>query len=223
MDPTEHTHIPYVVILVRALEDWKKSVSRSFCREMDRRLHASVPSSQHNNLPPQNKAEKDAFKKLIDSMRVKPDEENFDEALAQAYRAWTPTTVPSEISDLFQDPAIATLTPTSPPFFHLVAALREFTLQPPHTLPLSSTLPDMKADTKNYIDLQKLYKARAEEEKRAFKTHLKVPVAPKEVDLFVKNAHAVRFLRGTKYGALLSDKAALGIYNPPPFNVTIES
>jgi hypothetical protein len=27
MDPTEHTHIPYVVILVRALEDWKQSVS----------------------------------------------------------------------------------------------------------------------------------------------------------------------------------------------------
>jgi amyloid beta precursor protein binding protein 1 len=27
MDPTEHTHIPYVVILVHALEDWKQSVS----------------------------------------------------------------------------------------------------------------------------------------------------------------------------------------------------
>ena len=26
MDPTEHGHIPYVVILVRALEDWKKTV-----------------------------------------------------------------------------------------------------------------------------------------------------------------------------------------------------
>jgi NEDD8-activating enzyme E1 regulatory subunit len=27
MDPTDHTHVPYVIILVRALEDWKKSVS----------------------------------------------------------------------------------------------------------------------------------------------------------------------------------------------------
>lgn len=26
MDPTDHTHVPYVVILVRALEDWKKTV-----------------------------------------------------------------------------------------------------------------------------------------------------------------------------------------------------
>ena len=26
MDPTDHGHLPYVVLLVRALEDWKKSV-----------------------------------------------------------------------------------------------------------------------------------------------------------------------------------------------------
>jgi amyloid beta precursor protein binding protein 1 len=26
MDPTDHTHVPYVVILVRAIHDWKKSV-----------------------------------------------------------------------------------------------------------------------------------------------------------------------------------------------------
>ena len=29
MDVTDHGHIPYVVILVRALEDWKKAVSSS--------------------------------------------------------------------------------------------------------------------------------------------------------------------------------------------------
>jgi amyloid beta precursor protein binding protein 1 len=166
---------------------------------------------QHNGLPPQDYAEKEAFKKLISSMKIKPDEENFDEALAQAYRAWTPTTVPSEIATLFQDPSITTLAPTSPAFFHLVAALHQYTLQPPHTLPLSSTLPDMKSDTKNYVHLQKLYKARAEEEKAAFKALVRVPVAQEEIDLFVKNAHALRLLRGTKYGALLSDKTALGI------------
>ena len=26
MDPTDHSHIPYVVILVRAMEEWKSSV-----------------------------------------------------------------------------------------------------------------------------------------------------------------------------------------------------
>ena len=215
MDPTEHTHIPYVVILVRALEDWKKTVRRSFPSPGPLTFLIMMIAPQHDGLLPQNHTEKDAFKQLISSMRIKSDEENFDEALAQAYRAWTPTTVPSEISSLFQDPAIATLAPTSPPFFHLVAALREFTLQPPHTLPLSSTLPDMKSDTKNYVQLQRLYKTRAEEEKAVFKSLLRVPVAQEEIDLFVKNAHALRLLRGTKYGALLSDKTALG--HPKPF------
>ena len=28
MDVTDHGHIPYVYILVRVLEEWKKSVSR---------------------------------------------------------------------------------------------------------------------------------------------------------------------------------------------------
>jgi NEDD8-activating enzyme E1 regulatory subunit len=143
-------------------------------------------------------------------MKLKPDEENFDEALAQAYRAWTTTTVPPEITALFQNPALATLKASSPPFFHLLSALHRYTLQPSHTLPLSSTLPDMKSDTKNYIYLQKLYKARAEEEKAAFKALLEVPVADKEVDTFVKNAHGLRLLSGTKWGRLLSDKPALG-------------
>jgi amyloid beta precursor protein binding protein 1 len=30
MDVTDHGHIPYVVILVRVLEEWKKAVSLSF-------------------------------------------------------------------------------------------------------------------------------------------------------------------------------------------------
>ena len=38
-------------------------------------------------------AEKKEFKAGIMKMRMKPDEENFEEAVAQAYRAWTETKV----------------------------------------------------------------------------------------------------------------------------------
>lgn len=146
------------------------------------------------------------------AMKVKIDEENFDEAEAQAYRCWTRTTVPSDIASLCQDPALASLTPASPPFFHLLSALHKFTLQPPHTLPLTSTLPDMKADTNSYIHLQKLYKTRAEEEKAVFKSFLTVPIDDALVDTFVKNAHALKLLRGRKWGALDGDPIALGAY-----------
>ncbi|KIK26147.1 hypothetical protein PISMIDRAFT_676286, partial [Pisolithus microcarpus 441] len=189
MDPTEHGHIPYVVILVRLLEDWKRS---------------------HDGNPPRTYSERQEFKKSILALKVKLDEENFDEAEAQAYRCWTETTVPPEIASLFDDPAISpeALRESHSPFFHLLAALKEFTDQSEtHTLPLTSTLPDMKADTTNYIHLQKLYKTRADEEKHAFKSHLRAPVDDATIDLFVKNAHALCVIRGTRWDAL--DRTAL--------------
>ncbi|KAG6332127.1 hypothetical protein ID866_6964 [Astraeus odoratus] len=193
LDPTEHGHIPYVVILVRVLEDWKKS---------------------HDGNLPKTSAERQEFKKNILALRVKPDEENFEEAEAQAYRCWTETKdkVPPEIATLFDDPAISpeALNERPSPFFHLLAALKEFVDQSEtHTLPLTSTLPDMKSDTVNYIHLQKLYKARAEEEKQAFKSHLRASVTDSVVDLFVKNAHALYVLRGQQWGAFDHDKMAL--------------
>jgi hypothetical protein len=121
--------------------------------------------------------------------------------------------VPSEIATLFEDPAISpeALRQNPSPFFHLLAALKEFTDQSEtHTLPLTSTLPDMKSDTSNYIHLQRLYKTRAEEETQAFKSHLRTHVDDATVDLFVKNAHALRVLRGKQWGAFDQDKAALG-------------
>ncbi|TDL20256.1 hypothetical protein BD410DRAFT_772863 [Rickenella mellea] len=191
MDVIDHGNIPYVVILVRALEEWKAS---------------------HNGSPPKTYEEKSEFKKGLLARKKKADEENFDEAAAQAYRVWTETTVPNEISKLFSDPGVTSLTPSSPAFFHLLKALQQFSSQPPHTLPLSSTLPDMKSDTASYVHLQKLYKARAEEEKLVFKSILKKNGAPVDdaiVDEFVKNAHGLKLLRGEKWGSLDADKNAL--------------
>lgn len=144
-------------------------------------------------------------------MKKKIDEENFDEAEAQAYRCWTPTVVPSEITSLFQDHKLQALNSQSPVFFHLLAALKIFTEKSDtKTLPLSSTLPDMKASTTDYIHLQKLYKVRAEEEKAKFKSYLTVSVDDGLVDLFVKNSHALKLMRGKRWGALDQDLNALG-------------
>jgi amyloid beta precursor protein binding protein 1 len=151
-------------------------------------------------------------------MKLKIDEENFDEAESQAYRCWTETTVPSDIAALFQDPAVSALTPDSPPFFHLLDALRKFTSEPPHVLPLTSTLPDMKANTESYIHLQNLYKKRAGEEKEKFKALLdpSVNIQDSVVDSFVKNAHALKVLRGKRWGTLDENPAAWGMKSPPP-------
>jgi amyloid beta precursor protein binding protein 1 len=36
MDPTDHGHIPYVVILVRAMEEWKSSVGGEDAAQLTR-------------------------------------------------------------------------------------------------------------------------------------------------------------------------------------------
>lgn len=50
---------------------------------------------------PRPTPDKNAFKDALGAMKKKPDEENFDEALAQAYRTWAPTTLPSSLTSLF--------------------------------------------------------------------------------------------------------------------------
>ena len=145
-------------------------------------------------------------------MKKKSDEEDFEEAEAQAYRCWTQTVVPSEVPEVFSDWSVIQLQLSSPPFCHLAAALHSFTKnQPPYTLPLSSTLPDMKSNTTYYIELQKLYKKRAEEEKEILKSYIQVPgIKDDFVDLFVKNSHAIRLLRGKQWSKLDADPQALG-------------
>jgi amyloid beta precursor protein binding protein 1 len=155
-------------------------------------------------------------------MAKRPDEENFEEAESQAYRAWSTTTVPYDIQKLFNESrsTLDNISSSSPPFYRLLWALREFTKQGSGTLPLSSTLPDMKSDTNNYIHLQKLYKDRAEEEKETFKSILKngsagsggdvLDIEEGVIDEFVKNAHLLRVLKGEKWGVFDQSSERLG-------------
>jgi NEDD8-activating enzyme E1 regulatory subunit len=160
---------------------------------------------QHDGLPPQTPAEKREFKSALNARKRTPDEENFEEAIAQSYRAWTPTAVPPHLVELFTD-----MTTPSTPFGHLLAALRSFSEKPPYVLPLSATLPDMKSDTEGYVRLQNLYRTQAAIECEQFRSLLQVPIEKELVDLFVKNAHGVQLLKGTRYGALDAAPERLG-------------
>jgi len=100
----------------------------------------------------------------------------------------------------------------APPFFHLLSALKAFAARPPHTLPLSSALPDMKASTQSYIHLQNLYKDQADQEKTVFKSLISPDVAISDdvIDAFVKNVHGIKVIRGSCWNALDEDATALG-------------
>lgn len=101
-------------------------------------------------------------------MKHKPDEENFDEAEAQAWRVWSEPTVPGEITSLFTLPPLSASGPTPNPSFHaLLRTLNAFVGSPggPGCLPLSAALPDMRTDTESYVKLQNLYRERSLHEK----------------------------------------------------------
>ena len=151
-------------------------------------------------------------------MKVKIDEENFDEAIAQAYRVTPGPAVPRAVSALFDDPTLqagaALLTESTPPFFHLLAALKEYVAHDPQTLPVSATLPDMHTDTKSYVELQTIYKDQARRERDAFARVLVKRGKPSTIDEgmiddFVKNAHGLKICRSEVYGALDQDPARL--------------
>lgn len=64
MTEIDHKHVPYVVILIKALEKFK---------------------AKYNRNPNDNQAEKKEFKEIILSMKKFVDEENFDEAIYYVY------------------------------------------------------------------------------------------------------------------------------------------
>ncbi|KZT00338.1 uncharacterized protein LAESUDRAFT_709013 [Laetiporus sulphureus 93-53] len=207
MDPTDHAHVPFVIILVRAVDDWRKA---------------------HDGKLPATSTEKQEFKASVRAMRRKADEENFDEAEAQAWRVWMEPAIPTDIKRLLalsplssssnsaETPSNA-ITPQTPnaPFHALLRTLGAFVADPsgPGTLPLSGALPDMRTDTESYVRLQRGYREWAGVEKARFKELLKEkfpeiePLVDDEaVDTFVKNAHQVRVLRGKRWGAWGEDK-----------------
>lgn len=188
MDPTVHAHVPYIPILINA--------------------RSRLPSL------PKTPAEKADFKKLLLSMKMKQDEENFDEAYAQAYRIWTPTSLPSTLTSGIFPHLDSTLAPPvlSPSIHGLLTALKRFTDREPHVLPVSPALPDMKASTESYIHLQRMYKDQSNADKAILKSLIPAEagdIPDNLIDTFIKNAHGVQVVIGEQWGAFDKDSSRL--------------
>ncbi|GAA6059205.1 hypothetical protein JCM10212_006598 [Sporobolomyces blumeae] len=202
MDSKAHGHVPAVVILIKGLEEWKES---------------------HNGSLPTGTAERTEFISTILKEKRAPDEENFDEAVALYRRAGTRSGIPSEIKQLFEDPACKNLDSNSSNFWILVHALERFSrlsssssADAPGVLPLTGSLPDMKAESRGYVELQNIYRAKARQDLEAFSEILdrvvdekgiaggtgrdggKREIAREEVESFVKHSGWLKVVRGRK-------------------------
>lgn len=127
----EHKHIPFVILLLHALENWRSS---------------------HDGKLPKLQAEKDEFKKLVASLSWDlSKEENFDEAFANIFKCYSNYSLRDSVEDIFNSPKIDNPQEKST-FWLLSAALTRF-FGTYETLPLSGKLPDMFSSTDFYLTL----------------------------------------------------------------------
>ncbi|GFT14238.1 NEDD8-activating enzyme E1 regulatory subunit [Nephila pilipes] len=197
----EHSHVPFVIILLKYLESWK---------------------NRNGGEIPKNIKEKNLLKaEIVKGMRKKDEEENFEEACRAINRSIVMTKVPSEIQDILNDPLCDNLTSESKPFWILAKALKEFVdNEGQGCLPVRGVIPDMTSDTQSYIKLQNIYKEKADEDSHAMYSRVqqllsnlgKPPnfISEHEVKVFCKNAHCLRVLRG---------RSLMNEYNPETTNI----
>ena len=183
----EHGHVPYLFLLLHYLEKWKKS---------------------HDGKPPQDYSQKKEFKALIEkeARMNNPEggEENFDEAAAAVLKSLNLPSISSGLREVFESEACRNLSVESANFWIIAHAIRSFHAE--HgVLPLPGTLPDMKAQSADYIELQNIYKRKARQDLAQVTSTVRSteqrlnkapPVDEKEIEAFCKGAAFVKLIHG---------------------------
>ncbi|KAI2619235.1 hypothetical protein GGR54DRAFT_640166 [Hypoxylon sp. NC1633] len=183
LDDHEHGHLPYVVILLHYLEEWRQS---------------------HNGQNPTSYSDKSDFSKFILSKartnNPEGGEENFQEAAVAINKNIKVPELETGVQELFDHQVSDEIEPQS--VFWIIAKAIETFYREHGYLPLPGALPDMKAQSSVYVKLQSIYKEKARrdaqevlETARAFSGGKDVD--PAEVDLFCKNARFVKLINAT--------------------------
>lgn len=180
----EKAHIPYICLLLHYLELWKE---------------------KHNGKVPDTYKEKQDFRDNYVRSGSR-DEENFDEAVAAVLKSLNQPTASSTVRDILSAPEATNLDAQSPPFWYIANAIQQFYTK--HgTLPLPGSVPDMKAQSKDYITLQNIYKSKAREDcaqvlatvrelEKSLSRPSNLQVSEKEVENFCKGAAHIHLVRG---------------------------
>eukprot|EP00300_Choanocystis_sp_HF-7_P017639 c19784_g2_i2.p1 GENE.c19784_g2_i2~~c19784_g2_i2.p1 ORF type:complete len:518 (+),score=137.98 c19784_g2_i2:48-1601(+) len=139
LDDTAHAHVPYPILLLKLLEQWK---------------------ANHGGRAPESSEERQGFKSLVhDASRNIHDEVNFEEALKNVSKLYAKPTIRGPTRQVLNSALCDADNPT--PFWRVSKAIRGF-VSDMGTLPLSGHIPDMTSDSTSYITLQRAYQAKAE-------------------------------------------------------------
>ncbi|KAG7005073.1 NEDD8-activating enzyme E1 regulatory subunit [Physcia stellaris] len=180
----EHGHIPYLLLLLYHLQDWKSS---------------------HDGKPPSGFPEKSAFREVVNKgMRTdnaEGGEENYEEAVKAVNKSLNPPEISSGLKEIFECEDYEEQTAN---FWVIAHAVGDFHSR--HgVLPLPGTVPDMKAQSADYIQLQNIYKAKARkdlaeviEKVRSVEGEFMKDalIDEREIEAFCKGAASVKLIKG---------------------------
>ncbi|EEF38201.1 NEDD8-activating enzyme E1 regulatory subunit AXR1 [Ricinus communis] len=183
-DPVAHKHTPYIIILVKMADEWAKA---------------------HGGSLPSSRDEKKQFKELIKAGMIALDEDNYREATEASFKVFAPRGISPDLQQIISDNR-ADLDSSSSNFWVMVAALKEFIVnEGDGEAPLEGSIPDMTSSTELYVNLQKIYQAKAEAdflviEKRVRNILKKIGRDPNSISkamikCFCKNARKLKVCR----------------------------
>ena len=185
----EHGHVPYLLLLLHYLNVWK--------------------ASRRDGKPPKDYSEKKEFVALVAegarTNNAEGGEENFDEAKANVLKSLNPPSISNGLREVFDSEDCKNPTRDSANFWIIANAIHKFYTQNNGLLPLPGALPDMKAQSSDYIKLQNLYKAKARSDIAKVTSTIrqteetlnrKSPIEEKEIEAFCKGAQHVKLIRG---------------------------
>ncbi|KAI9649546.1 hypothetical protein NHQ30_002126 [Ciborinia camelliae] len=177
----EHGHIPYLVLLLHFLGKWKGE-------------HGSYPITYK---------EKTEFRKTVSNgtrrNNAEGGEENFDEAVAAVLKTISARSLESSVKEIFEYKP--TEAESELDFWIIADAIKKFYVMH-NELPLPGSVPDMKAQSNIYVQLQNIYKAKArsdvQEVLETIRAHPRgKDIKLEEVEVFCKNAAFIKLIRGS--------------------------
>ena len=246
-DTKDHSHVPFVVILLQALEKWRGTVSAPF-----------NPDPAARPRYPEAYQEKQDFRELVKGMAKNVNNEiNFEEALREVHLTWVDGRISDEVKEVLErvdekdffasavksemdvEGSAISSVPTHVLQFQLLAlALKRFLKENDDYPPLEGKIPDMTSDTTRYVALQEAYQKQAEQDRAKIceiakalldeckqssngcDLHVSMP-SDDEIVTFCKNARYLRILETrplfAEYKVQDPTSPTLSVLNPSSF------
>jgi len=190
LESHQHSHVPYPLILIKLAKEWKDA---------------------HSGALPKTQDEKQEFRKMIQAAsRNIHNEVNFEEAMSNAYLAYTERSLDLDrlaslrdtLNGLLAKSSSSSSTAPLQKFSAMLHALDSFMKQHDNEAPLHGTIPDMTASTDWYVELQRAYHEQAAKDLEELRGYLPstssgqvVELSTEELTTFCQNVHAMELFQ----------------------------